>query len=276
MLLRVLIDNGPRGWLTLSITCTVNDEHESRCFRCQAVSCLHVVVDVPVLRCVPPEHEHAVYGGGVVNSETAVQLPTSLLSKWIAFSTGDIDLRSVRMSSEQWVKLLAAIDRAPPGAVESLHVRLQHDGAELMAAMTALQNIVAHTTHLQFLGLHLICPRAENLPHLQQLFSECPGSLEKLLLDTDGIKSLGVQEKTSFYAAVAQVSGLRELHMPQWTVDTPVRYNAWGTFVSFEHPEACHPLRSIPDLKIFVGQSDLGNAAFESCFPPGLDFHGSY
>ena len=72
-----------------------------------------------------------------------------------------------------------------------------------MVAMSALQNIVAHTTHLQCLGLYRICPRAEYLPNLTKIFFECPGSLAKLVLDTDGFSSQ--HEKTNLFEVAAQV-----------------------------------------------------------------------
>ena len=86
-------------------------------------------------------------------------------------------------------------------------------------------------------------------------------------------------EKTSFFEAVAQVRGLRELHMPQWTVDAKQSSDysytrrSWASSFAFEHPEACDPLRSIPGLKIFVRKSDLAKETCEDCFPPSLEFH---
>ena len=176
----------------------------SRCFHCQGRSDLEIVVNVQVLQCVPPEHEHEVFVGCVAESETAFKQPASLLSKWVTSSTG-LDLRSVDLSSEQLVKLSVAIRQAPPGAVRSLHVKMPQEESKLMVAMSALQNIVAHTTHLQCLGLYRICPRAEYLPNLTKIFFECPGSLAKLVLDTDGFRSLSKHEKTNLFEVVAQV-----------------------------------------------------------------------
>ena len=228
-----------------------------------------MVVAVQVLRYGPPEHQNAVFAGVFADIITAIELPASLLSKWIAFSTGDIDLRSAQLSLEQWVKLAAAICQAPPGTVQALHVNMAYSGDGLKVAMSALQSIVGHTTHLQSLGLHMIWPRAENLPLLYQLFSECPGSLEKLLLDTYGIRSLDVQEKTSIFAAVAQMHGLRELHMPQWRACTSGDCEG-----DYAHIQVCEPLRRLPALKICVPKSELGTASLKRCSTYGLDFHG--
>ena len=232
-----------------------------------------MVVAVQVLRYVPPEHQNDVFAGGVADIITAIKLPASLLSKWIAFSTGDIDLRSAQLSLEQWVKLAAAICQAPPGTVQALHVNMAYSGDGLKVAMSALQSIVGHTTHLQSLGLHMIWPRAENLPLLYQLFSECPGSLEELLLDMKynvyGIRSLDVQQKTRMFAAVAQMHGLRELHIPQWRA-----YTSGDCEGDYAHIEVCDPLRRIPALKICVPKSELGTASLKRCSTYGLDFIG--
>lgn len=258
------------------------------------LSYLTVAATVQVLRCVPPEHEHAVFAESIADVQTAFKLPAPLLSKWIACSAGVIDLRSEQLSTEQWVKMAVAICQAPSIAVKSLHVKPPDLDSEFMVAMTALQSIVGHTTHLQFLDLHgLHCISAEHLPDWHKLFCDCPDSLGKLLLDADMIGLDDVHERTSFFTAVAQVHGLRELHMPQWLKLTRIECapERWSFSDSddtdtddtdtyepsscrFDHPEALDPLRCIHGLRIIVRKSELKNAVLKHGFPSGLVFRG--
>ena len=161
------------------------------------------------------------------------------------------------------MQVVAAICLAPASAVQTLHVHLPYADDELMVVMTALRSIKAHTTHLQFLGLYGLPCRSEQLPVLHQLLSECPGILDQLMLDTH--TGLRLHEKTSFFAAVAQVHDLKDLHMPKWV----------GFISDASHLEACDPLRSIPGLMIFVLKSHSEGAGCRNRFPPDLEFHGS-
>lgn len=158
----------PRTWNTTSVTCTVN--FGSQCSHCPAADCIYLVGCAQVLRCGPPEHEKAVFVGSVADSKTAVNLPASLLAKWIAFSKGDIDLRSQQLPLEQWMKLVAAICMAPPGAVKSLHMSMPHLENDQMVVMSALRSIMAHITHLQYLGLHAFSWRASQINSLIRCF----------------------------------------------------------------------------------------------------------
>ena len=250
-----------------------------QCFCCQ-VPCVTVTTVMQVLRSVLPEHEREVCAGSAADVRTACKLPASLLSKWIAYSTGDLDLRSEHLSSEQWMTMAAAICQAPSGAVKSLHVGLPVSGNDVMVAILALQSIVAHRTHLQCLGLHDLHSITNNdLSALHTLFCECPGSLAKLLLDTEGTVFKEVRETATFFAAVAEVHSLRELHVPQWSL-CMTRYQRNGrkgvtASGGRQHPEACGPLRSVLGLKIFVSKSDLEDAALQGGFASDLNFQGT-
>lgn len=160
------------------------------------------------------------------------------------------------------MKLVAAICMAPPGSIETLHVSMWHLDLDLdEAAISAVQGIVAHTTHLQCLGLHGLQIGDKQLPALHQLFAECPDSLEKLVFSDCGRTVAGVLEMNSFFVAVAQVHGLRELYMADWTV------------LADKQAKACEPLRSIPGLKIFVPLSELNCSYCQQYFPDGLSYH---
>lgn len=198
-----------------------------------------MLVAVQVLRSVPPKHEHAVFGGSIADIRTAIKLPQPLVMQWIVY-IGDIDVRPVPFIPENWMNLTFAILAAPPCAVKSLHVKLPNSDHLHKLEFNALQGIVAHTSHLQCLGLYDLNIGAQHLPALHQLFSKCPNSLTNLLLiHREGAEG-GVPETHSLFTAVAQLHSLRELHMPPWA--------------SFADDRAgpCNSVRSIAELQKLV------------------------
>jgi hypothetical protein len=104
-------------------------------------------------------------------------------------------------------------------SLEGIRVRVINSFAqERMQLFGTVQSIVSHTFFLQTLGLHSVLLTSQSMYELQQLLVVLPATLTELHISTCEVPGFTVakEDKTLFFKAVAQVSSLRELHMPQW------------------------------------------------------------
>lgn len=130
-----------------------------------------------------------------------------------------------------------------------------------MQMLAAAQGVVPHTSCLEVLGFHNLHLTPQLIPAFEQLVDSLPASLTQLHLSTCKASDFkfGVQERTLFFKAVAQVRNLRELHMAQWEA-----------FVGSDASICAEPLQFMPGLRIFV--PTLKQTA---AFPSGLAFQAT-
>lgn len=133
-------------------------------------------------------------------------------------------------------------------------------GSDSMHALYMMGGAASCMRNLQHLGIHRLPLTFQTISILGQILSSLECRLLKLTITTEsvpGAVGFSVHEKLLVFRAIARVSSLQELYIPQWEA-----------LVGEEACDCIEPLHNMPELQaVYVTEVKHSPA-----FPPGLIF----
>lgn len=128
--------------------------------------------------------------------------------------------------------------------------------ARAIEVLRALAGVLPQLDSLQHLSLHIFTLTHQLLPVICELLLDLPSSVTALTINATNAQSMTCLHRSMVFSAIAQVTSLKELHIPDWEA-------------SVGRDLACvEPLYRLPHLDVVY----VRGLKSSSAFPAGLDF----